>query len=310
MPNVIRNLDGVEKADRAIALGAFDGVHIGHRELIKTLLWECDKKALRPSVFTFSYPEGLGFNRRPIEHDFLMTEEEKIGALAQLGVEDIFIIAVNDEFTHLRPFEFLDRVIRKDLGGKILAIGEDGRFGYKGEGDVQFLLEYSKGQPLQAMIMGDVYWQEEKVSSTRIREALWAGNIEDATAMMTRPFCLTGTVISGQKLGTTLGFPTANMRYPKTSTLVRRGVYQTRVRVGDQSYPAVTSVGVAPSVHRDLRELLVESYLYDFSGNLYGETMSVEFLSFVRDEFDFGTVAELKDKIDEDLRTVRALHAI
>ncbi len=80
-------------------------------------------------------------------------------------------------------------------------------------------------------------------------------------------------MISGQKLRTTLGFPTANIRYPKTSTLVRRGVYQTRVRVGDKNYPAVTSVGVAPSVHRDLRELLVESYLYDFSGNLYGEIM-------------------------------------
>lgn len=310
MTRVIRDLKTIDKTARAIALGAFDGVHLGHRELIKTLRWESDNHKLRPSVFTFAYPEGLGFNRRPIDHDFLMTEEEKIEALAALGVEDIFLIAVDDAFTHLRPFEFLNGIIENDLGGRILAIGEDGRFGYKGEGDVNYLLEYSKGHRLQAMIMGDVYWQEEKVSSTRIREALWAGRIEDASAMMTRPFRLTGTVISGQKLGSTLGFPTANLRYPKTSTLVRRGVYKTRTIVDGVSYPAVTSVGIAPSVHRKLRELLVESYLYDFSDDLYGKTMTVEFLSFVRDELDFSTISALKEQIDEDLRVVRALHGI
>ncbi len=310
MANLYRDLEGIEKKERGIGLGVFDGVHRGHLELIRRLREACLVHGLVPSVFTFSYEAGFWFNHRTVGHDFLMTEEEKIQVLSSEGLEDIFIIPLTDDFCRLSAFEFLDRVVSSQAGGKILAIGEDGRFGFRGRGDAEYLLDYGGSHPLTPLIVEAVSWQGGKVSSSRIREALRQGRPEDALAMMTRPFKLRGRVISGKRLGSRLGFPTANMVYPPKSTLVRRGVYQTLVSCEGALYPAVTSVGVAPSVRRDSRQLLVESYLYDFEGDLYGREICVEFLSFVRQELTFSTIDQLKAQIDKDLTAVRKLHAL
>ena len=134
--------------------------------------------------------------------------------------------------------------------------------------------------------------------------------VDQAAAIMTRPFSLTGPVISGRRLGSSIGFPTANIRYPDRSVRLRPGVYMTRVQWGEEEFEAVTSVGIAPSVHRDRRETLVESFLYDFDGNLYGETIKTSFLSFVRPEQCFGSLDELKKQIKDDMEQVRAMHRV
>ena len=310
MAKLYRDLEGIDERERGIALGVFDGVHQGHLELLRRLREACQAQGLVPSVFTFSYEAGFWFNHRTVGHDFLMTEEEKIEVLSSEGLEDIFIIPLTDDFCRLSAFEFLDRVISSQVGGRILAIGEDGRFGFRGRGDAGFLLDYAASHPLTPLIVDPVSWRGGKVSSSRIREALAQGRPEEAQTMMTRPFSLWGTVISGNKLGSRLGFPTANIDYPPRSVLIRRGVYKTLVTWKGVRYPAVTSVGVAPTVRRESRRLLVETYLYDFEGDLYGQEIRVEFLAFVRQEENFSTLAELKARVDEDLAVVRGLHAL
>lgn len=307
---IYRSLKNVDQRPRGIALGVFDGVHQGHLELIRRMQEASAKKGLASSVFTFSYEDGLDFGGRVIGREFLTTEEEKIAIFRELGVEDIFLIPLQEDFQHLSPFDFLDQVIAGDLSGRLLAVGADARYGWKSEGDVDYLLDFAARRDLEPLIMGDIDFQGEKISSTRIRQSLAEGRLDEATAMMTRPFRLEGTVIPGRRLGTTLGFPTANMLYPEHSALLRFGVYQTRVQVRGQDFPAVTSVGIAPSVHRDRRDTLIESYLYDFSGDLYGEEARVEFMAFTRDELDFPSLSELKARIDLDLIQVRALHGL
>lgn len=307
---VYRTFEGVPLRRRGIALGVFDGVHLGHQELVARLRQASLQEGLVPSAFTFSYPRGLGFDGRPLGRAFLMTEEDRVRALLDQGLEDIFLIPVHEDFCQLSPLDFLDRVIRKDLGGAILALGWDARFGYRGEGDVAFLEDYSRDRNLTPLLVGDVAWGGDKVSSSRIRKALEKGFVEDARAMMTRPFRLKGTVIPGKKLGSVLGFPTANLLYPPQLTLLRLGVYMSRVHFEGVSYPAVTSVGLAPSVKREREDILVESYLYDFSGDLYGKEIQVDFLTFIREEENFPSLDLLKDQIDQDLKKVRVLHGL
>ena len=310
MAALYRAFDDIKAGKRGIALGIFDGVHLGHQQLIGRLRQASVARGLIPSALTFSYPDGLGFDGKPLGQVFLMTEEERVQALFDQGLEDVFLIPLSPDFCHLTPLEFLDQIIRDKMGGEILALGRDARFGWKNEGDVAFLEDYARKQPLTPLILGDVDWGGDKVSSSRIRQALARGLVEDAHAMMTRPFRLTGQVIPGKKLGSKLGFPTANFPYPDHASRLLPGVYMTRVHWQGRAWPAVTSLGVAPSVPRQDRGVLVESYLYDFSDNLYGQSIQVEFLSFIREEETFASLAELKDQIQADLDKVRVLHGL
>ncbi len=307
---IYRGLEGIRRERRGIALGVFDGVHRGHQALIRALLEACQKDQLIPSALTFSYEAGFGFDRKPVGHNFIMSEEERLRALGETGVQEIFLVPLTDDFLHLSPSDFLDLFVAGRLGGQLLAIGQDGHFGWRGQGDARFLQDYSSTHPLRSLVVGDVMWEGDKVSSTRIRGLLARGEMEQAAALMTRPFRLSGTVISGRRIGSSIGFPTANIRYPSTAVLIRRGVYMTLVRYGGADFPAVTSVGVAPSVHGDRRELLVESYLYDFDRDLYGREVEVIFLSFVRDERRFDSLEELKAQMARDIEGVRARHAV
>lgn len=305
-----RGLDGISDHKRGIALGVFDGVHLGHQQLIGRLRQVSASQGLVPSAMTFAYPKGRGFDGQVLDHAFLMTEEARVQALFDQGLEDVFLLPLTEAFCHLPPFDFLDGLISKTLGGAVLALGQDAHYGWRGAGDVDFLKDFSRQHPLTPLVVGDVTWGGDKVSSSRIRQALGKGLVEDAQAMMTRPFRLTGQVIAGKKLGSTMGFPTANILYPAQSSLLRRGVYMTRVGVGGQFFPAITNLGVAPSVQRPDRRLLVESFLYDFSADLYGQVIQVDFLAFIRPEETFTSLGRLKDQIEHDLETVRALHAL
>ncbi|NLA95466.1 MAG: riboflavin biosynthesis protein RibF [Clostridiaceae bacterium] len=310
MIRIFRGLEGIKKERRGIALGVFDGVHRGHQALIHALIEACEKDGLIPAALTFSYETGFGFDRKPVGHTLIMSEEDRLKALGEAGVREIFLVPLTDDFLHLSPSGFLRLIVENRLGGQLLAIGQDGHFGWHGKGDARFLKTYSSTHPLRSLVVGDVMWEGDKVSSTRIRGLLAKGEMEQVSALMTRPFRLSGTVISGRRIGSSIGFPTANIRYPATAALIRRGVYVTRVRYGGADFPAVTSVGVAPSVHGGQRELLIESYLYDFDQDLYGREVEVTFLSFVRDERRFDSLEELKAQMTRDIEGVRARHAV
>ncbi len=306
--NVYRQSDRLPFAERGIALGVFDGVHKGHRHLISMLMHRCEELGLRPCVFTFSYETGVGFNERIVNHDFLMTDDEKIEIFHALGVKEIFLIPLTSDFCHLSAEIFLGGVLVEKLNARLLAIGEDGRFGWKGQGDATYLKEFARHHALEPLIVPDFLWKGRKVTSTRIREALAVGHVNEAAEMMERTFRLRGTVVSGSKLGSRIGFPTANFKYPSTSALLRRGVYATHTLLDGERYTSITNVGVAPSVREAGSDVLVETHLFDYDGNLYGRTLVIEFEDFIRDECVFSSVRDLAARVRADLDAVRAWH--
>lgn len=179
-----------DRTPRGIALGIFDGFHLGHQALLRELKRICRKKGLRVTVFTFSFPKGVTFGGRDLHHTELMNDRERIYALKSFGVDDIFMIPMTDRITTLSPETFLDTVVIKKLGGVVLAIGEDAHFGHRGAGDAVFLQSFATTHPLEAVVVPDVFWGGTKVSSSRIRALIAAGDVKTATTLMTRPFRL------------------------------------------------------------------------------------------------------------------------
>lgn len=179
-----------DKTPRGIALGIFDGFHIGHQALLRELKRVCRKKGLRVTVFTFSFPKGVSFGGRDLHHTELMNDRERVRALKAFGVDDIFMIPMTDHITTISPEKFLETVVINKLGGAVLAIGEDAHFGYRGAGDAAFLQSFATSHPLEAVVVPDVFWGGSKVSSSRIRALIAAGDVKTATTLMTRPFRL------------------------------------------------------------------------------------------------------------------------
>jgi hypothetical protein len=179
-----------DKTTRGIALGIFDGFHIGHQALLSELKHVCHKKGLRVTVFTFSFPKSVSFGGRDLHHTELMNDRERVRALKAFGVDDIFMIPMTDRITTISPEKFLESVVIKRLGGVVLAIGEDAHFGYRGAGDAAFLQSFATSHPLEAVVVPDVFWGGSKVSSSRIRALIASGDVKTATTLMTRPFRL------------------------------------------------------------------------------------------------------------------------
>ena len=242
--HVYYSVDSVEKKPRGIALGIFDGFHLGHQALIAALRGVCQKNNLRTGVFTFSFPDGVSFGGRAIRHTELMTDQERIRALFAFGVDDIFMIPFSDRMVRLLPTSFLNDVIMDQLSADVFAIGEDARFGYRGEGDAAFLRRFAAEHALLPVIVPDVLFEGTKISSTRIRALLSAGDVGRAASMMTRPFrmvCRVRSVSFPKKALGAKGEPERKssvlserdvvftFNYPDRSVVLNRGTYSVRL---------------------------------------------------------------------------------
>ena len=243
--------------ERGIALGVFDGLHLGHRHILQELILVCKEKSLRPAVFTFLSPFGPEENQRLIE------SEEKYAVLEALGIEDVFVADMTDEFRSISALEFLQDLLQKKLNVKTIVVGEDARFGAGAQGDINFLADYAGKSDLTYKISSDVLFRGEKISSSRIRNCLAQGELEAVTAMLTQPYRLRGVVEHGRRIGSRKGFPTANFPNPPKRARLHKGVYATVAHCDRGAYPAISNVGVSPSIEEET-PLRVESYLYDF----------------------------------------------
>lgn len=284
---------------RGITLGVFDGVHRGHEALLATLINACHRRNLRPTVLAFMPPPGRA----------IMSADDKTERLRELGAEEIFLLELTPELRAVDAVDFVGDWLVKRLNAALVVAGEDARFGREARGDAAFLCRYGAAHDLDCCIVPDVEFEGEKVSSSRIRKLLTDGDTAAANALMRRPFRLKGTVESGRGLGKRKGFPTANFTYPSTRLEIAHGVYMTTVTLEDgRICPAITNVGHAPTLD-SYTPLRVETHLYDFEQTLYGETVTVDFLAFVRPEQHFASVRDMVSQVKRDLESVRALHA-
>ena len=294
----------MEEQKRVIALGFFDGVHIGHGELLKRTRQRAQELGALPSVLSFDvHPDTLVFGKEVPLINSAIGREEIIRRC--YGIENVVFIHFNRHVMQMDWRDFLEDLIR-DLQICHIVVGHDFCFGYKGQGTASRLQSYCAENSLGCDVIPPVMLDGEIVSSTRIRELIAEGQIEEANRRLGHPHTLADTVHSGYHLGRKLGTPTINMFFPHGVVVPRHGVYATRVYLeGGESYIAVTNVGVRPTVSQDER-VSVESHLLDYAGNLYGRQARVDFYAFLRPERRFDSFEALSEQIRRDTEAARA----
>ena len=297
----------MEETKRVIALGFFDGVHIGHGELLKRTKQRAAELHAMPSVLSFDvHPDTLVFGKEVPLINSAIGREEIIRRC--YGIENVVFIHFNRRVMQMDWRDFLEDLIR-DLEICHIVVGHDFCFGYRGQGTATRLKEYCAEHGLGCDVIPPVMLDGQIVSSTHIRELIAAGEIEEANRWLGHPHTLADTVHSGYHLGRKLGTPTINMFFPHGVIVPRHGVYATKVYLENgESYIAVTNVGVRPTVSQDDR-VSVESHLLDYSGNLYGRQARVEFYAFLREEIKFSDYAALSEQIHKDAETARGYFA-
>ena len=291
-----KDLKDIQTSDNYIALGSFDGLHLGHLSLIRKVRNEAEKNGGKSIVYTFkNHPRAvLNKNDAP---KLLMSNEEKARILEECNIDMLYFQEFDDEFMKMTPEEFIKFLIEK-FNAKGIVVGFNYKFGYRNMGDINLLKKFQKNYGFQLFIMEPCNYENETISSTRIREAIEYGDIDKAYKMLGRPFMLSGEVMHGRKIGRTIGFPTANLNYDKKSILPAVGVYYTNVRVNNIIYKGITSVGNNPTVAG--KKLTIETYILDFNENIYGDNIEVFFMKKIRNEKKFNGIEQLKSQLQKD----------
>jgi riboflavin kinase / FMN adenylyltransferase len=299
---VVRSLDEVPpSADgRALAVGTFDGVHVGHRKVIGSALEWGHAKEVAVAVVTFD-PHPLQV-LRPDEPPRLLTSTAvKCDLIAGLGVDELIVIPFTEQLSRLDAESFARDVLAGTLAARHISVGANFHFGHGATGDPELLRGH---QEFETVVVPLVEEGGEPVSSSRIRGLVERGDVAAAAGLLGHPYLLEGTVVEGDARGRTLGIPTANLLPPRDVIVPATGVYAGKV--GDHA--AAINVGVRPTFERD-GELLVEAYLLDFDGDLYGDTLRIAFLERIRDEERFDSPEALVEQMQRDVERVRELAA-
>lgn len=284
-----------------IALGMFDGVHLGHRALIARTLEEAKRLHAMPAVYTFSnHPlEVLGGSVR-----LLSGIRERNMLLRSLGVEAVESVPFTREMAQLSTEAFIDLLAAKwDVRG--LVVGYNYTFGDHGTGTPDTLREIGNRRGFSVSVVEPVLLEGEPVSSTRIREAVERGDVSSAERLLKRHYTLTGTIVQNKRIGRRIGFPTANIEADIRRAIPADGVYATYAFVGGAGYRAVTNIGTNPSVQGE--KLTIETHLIDFNADIYGQQLTIAFRKRMRKEATFETLDALKEQIRLDVEAAKAL---
>lgn len=288
---------------RAIALGFFDGVHNGHGALLRCVTQRAAGLKAIPAAFTFDvHPESLIFGRTTPTLTDLSLRKELMSRL--YGIHDVIVAHYDHAFMRTPWQRFVTDYLVAQWGAVHLVVGHDFRFGYRGEGSPQRLMELCRELGIGCDVIQPVVQDGITVSSTYIRKLVAQGEMERAHSFLGHPHSLAGTVTHGKKLGRTLGFPTVNLTFPDGALIPAYGVYATRVSVDGAAYDAVTNVGVRPTVDTN-GAVTAESFLLDFDGDLYGKTLRLDFYKFLRPERHFTDTDALRREIGENARQAR-----
>lgn len=290
--------------DCGLCLGNFDGVHRGHLSLIKTLIEENKKRgvSLPLGAFLFKEPPSAVLAREPVPQ--LNTLEEKLELLKDAGLR-FAIIYDFKQIKDLSPDDFVRKILMQECQCRLAVCGFNYTYGAKGAGDAERLLATLGTQPnRKVVIVPPVMERDQTVSSTLIRTLLERGHPEDAARLLGRPFFVTGRVEDGRHVGTTMGFPTANLSFEKGLLIPAHGVYVSTIRIGRRTYTGISNVGTHPTFE-DGDEANLETFIFDFKGDLYGKTLQVSLLRFLRAEKQFASTEELKQQIQKDIKRAK-----
>ena len=282
------------------ALGFFDGVHIGHQALLKACVEMARQHGCKAGVVTFtSHPDTLVAGTTP---KLINTEDDRIGLLRAYGIEEVLCLPFNRALMNTHWASFLTQLVDSDAAGFVC--GCDFRFGADGVGTAKKLAAFCEKRLLPYAVVPQLLLGDIRVSSTHIRSLLEQGEMEEANRFLGHPHVLTGKVVAGQKLGRTIGVPTANLVLPEGLVVPKKGVYACKTFVEGQVYLAVTNVGSRPTV--DGQGITVEPWILDFDGDLYGKKIAVAFYAFLRPEEKFENLPALQTQICQDAEKTRS----
>lgn len=277
----------------------FDGVHLGHKSIIDELNKIGSENNLETAVLTFWPHPRFIFNPNE-DLKLLNTLEEKKFLMEKYDIECLFLKEFDEEFRNLTGEEFVRQILIDTLNVKYLIIGYDHSFGKNKSGNFKLLQKLSKELDFEVEQMEAINIHENNISSTKVRNALSAGNIREANEMLGYSYAVSGTVVHGKKIGRTIGYPTANIETDSIKLLPKKGAYIVEVFVEGKQYKGMLSIGTNPTVNGE--KLTVEVYILNFDGDIYDEKITVKFRDFLHEEIKFEGLEKLIEKLDEDKR--------
>lgn len=296
---IITELDKIRiDEDSVIAIGKFDGVHKGHRALIDQVLSLGKQYNLKTVIFTF-VPSPADFFGLTDGYS-IMSEQEKIFVLEDMGIDYLVEFPFNTETAGMEPVVFIEDMLCKQLKAKYIVSGSDVSFGKGGKGNYELLQELSDKNGYKTIKIDKIKINGDEISSTLIRKLITKSNIENANTMLGQPFMAKGQVITGNKIGRTIGFPTINVMPDSKKVLPKNGVYYSQVLVDGVLYNSISNIGVKPTIADD-NDVLIETYIYDFNADIYGKDVIVYLLEFKRAEQKFSGLAQLTEVLNRDI---------
>ncbi len=284
--------------ETAVAIGKFDGVHLGHRRLLQELL-EQKKKGLAACVFTFDPPPTVLFGASDGKE--LTTVREKRLLFERMGVDILIEFPLNRETAAISPELFARRILAEQMNARFIAAGTDLSFGHRGAGNAELLRRLGPELGFSVKTIDKLCIEGAEVNSTYIRELLKEGDMERVELFLGIPYMVMGTVVHGRQIGRKLGFPTVNLLPEEDKLLPPNGVYESEVFCRGGRYKAISNVGCKPTVTQE-KLAGVESYLYDFDGNLYDEEIEVYLKAFRRPEQRFDSLEALQAQLQKDVK--------
>ncbi|MBP6091246.1 MAG: bifunctional riboflavin kinase/FAD synthetase [Crocinitomicaceae bacterium] len=304
--NIYYNFSSISAIKNPVlTIGTFDGVHIGHKKIIDQLNEEASKIGGESVLFTFfPHPRMVIF---PESHGLklIQTQEEKLEKLKEMGLQNVIVFPFTFEFSRLTALEFVRDMLVNQLHVKKLVIGYDHQFGKNREGSIHFLRDVAETYEFEVIEIPAQDIDAVHVSSTKIREALFSGDIEKANDYLGAPFQLSGTVVKGKQLGRTIGFPTANIQLANDLKLIpQNGVYAVKVFYQNKCLKGMMNIGVRPTIEGK-NDPTIEVHIFDFDQTIYGESLRIELFKKTRDEQKFNGIEALKNQLKLDEISIR-----
>ena len=306
---IIRGIDNLnnEFTQCVLTLGNFDGVHLGHQQLINHLIEQGKKLNLPTAVMLFE-PQPLEFFSKQNAPARLTSFKEKVQLIEKLGIDYIIAVPFTQTFANMSANAFIQDWLINKLNAKYIVIGDDFQFGRDRKGDINLLQQYTQNNHFSVESMPTFVWNNLRISSTAVREALFNSDFELARCLLGRDYAIQGRVVHGNALARQLGFPTANIHLNRKKPALQ-GVYFVKVKncCSNQYYHGIANIGIRPTIEG--KKAILEVNLFDFSGDIYGQYLDVTFVCKLRDEKKFDSLADLKQQISQDVCTAKQISA-
>ena len=305
---VLKNYHDIKPHDaqRGVALGNFDGIHLGHQALLHRLTKECGRLQLEPTVYTFlNHPGMILENHQKLIYPARITPIPlKIKIMEKLGVKLLFLDTFTTELMIMDPQEFVEQILVDSMKAKLLVVGDDFRFGKAAGGDIHLLRKLSTQYGYELIVVEPVFCGNRKISSSQIRKHIEKGEMEAVTSLLGRPFMMLNQVERGYGRGKQLGYPTANLILEEQQMVPADGVYATLVHIDGKVYMGATSIGSNPTFGTQSKT--IETYIIDFDHMLYEKEIELYFYKKIRDQITFDNPESLKSKIRQDVQEIKA----